>query len=327
MTLDLTAALPTFVITLREGFEAALVVGIVLSCLKKAEQSQLKSWVFAGVAAGIGASALVGWLFYNGMQALRRSEHPYTPVVEPLLEGTLCLVAIVMLSWMLLWMTKQARSLKGEIEGAVTSALAQESANGGDPRTNPLIRGKAAAWGVFSLVFIAVLREGFETVVFILAKFQQGWIPSLGAVAGLAVAAGLGLLLFRLGVKINVRQFFQVMGVFLLLIVSGLVISALKQVNGAIEALAQLQPQFANWCDPNGVSCVLGGLVWDARAVLPDQQFPGIVLKTLFGYRDRLYLVQAIAYLSFLIGAGWLYFQSLRQTQFTKASHPQQAKS
>ena len=324
MTLDLTAALPTFVITLREGFEAALVVGIVLSCLKKAQQSQLKSWVFAGVAAGIGASALVGWLFYNGMQALRRSEHPYTPVVEPLLEGTLCVVAIVMLSWMLLWMTKQARSLKGEIEGAVTSALAQESVNGGNPQTNPLIRGKAAAWGVFSLVFIAVLREGFETVVFILAKFQQGWIPSLGAVAGLAVAAGLGLLLFRLGVKINVRQFFQVMGVFLLLIVSGLVISALKQVNGAIEALAQLQPQSANWCDPNGVSCVLGGLVWDARAVLPDQQFPGIVLKTLFGYRDRLYLVQAIAYLSFLIGAGWLYFQSLRQTQFTKASHPRE---
>jgi high-affinity iron transporter len=325
MTLDLTAALPTFVITLREGFEAALVVGIVLSCLKKAQQSQLKSWVFAGVAAGIGASALVGWLFYNGMQALRRSEHPYTPVVEPLLEGTLCVVAIVMLSWMLLWMTKQARSLKGEIEGAVTSALAQEPVNGGNPQTNPLTRGKAAAWGVFSLVFIAVLREGFETVVFILAKFQQGWIPSLGAVAGLVVAAGLGLLLFRLGVKINVRQFFQVMGVFLLLIVSGLVISALKQVNGAIEALAQLQPQFASWCDPSGVSCVLGGLVWDARAVLPDKQFPGIVLKTLFGYRDRLYLAQAIAYLSFLIGAGWLYFQSLRQTQFTKASHPRKA--
>lgn len=322
MTLDLTAALPTFVITLREGFEAALVVGIVLSCLKKAQQSQLKSWVFAGVAAGIGASALVGWLFYNGMQALRRSEHPYTPVVEPLLEGTLCLVAIVMLSWMLLWMTQQARSLKGDIEGAVTSALERRETPSETPRIDPISQRNAAAWGVFSLVFIAVLREGFETVVFILAKFQQGWIPTLGAVAGLAVAATLGLLLFRLGVNINIRQFFRVMGVFLLLIVSGLVISALRQVNGAVEALAQLQPQFANWCDPNGASCVLGGLVWDARAVLPDKQFPGVVLKTLFGYRDRLYLAQAIAYLSFLIGAGWLYFQSLRQTQFTKASHP-----
>ncbi|TVR08214.1 MAG: hypothetical protein EA395_11655 [Phormidium sp. GEM2.Bin31] len=309
MTLDLTAALPTFVITLREGFEAALVVGIVLSCLKKAQQSQLNRWVFAGVGAGISASALVGWLFYLGMGAIRRSQHPYTPIVEPLLEGTLCIIAILMLSWMLLWMTQQARSLKGEIEGAVTSALAQDS----DPAKS-LTQGYAAAWGVFSLIFIAVLREGFETVVFILAKFQQGWVPTLGAVAGLAGAAGLGLLLFRAGVKINVGQFFQVMGILLLLIVSGLVISALKQVNGAVEALAQLQPQFASWCDANSPSCVLGGLVWDAHTILPDQEFPGIILKTLFGYRDRLYVAQAIAYVSFLSTAGWLYFQSLRRT-------------
>ncbi|MCC5896723.1 MAG: FTR1 family protein [Phormidium sp. BM_Day4_Bin.17] len=315
MTPDLTAALPTFVITLREGFEAALVVGIVLSCLKKAAQPQLNRWVFAGVGAGIGASAWVGWLFYLGMGAIRRSQHPYTAIVEPLLEGTLCIIAILMLSWMLLWMTQQARSLKGEIEGAVTSALAKDT----DTDTNPLTpksltHGYAAAWGVFSLVFIAVLREGFETVVFILAKYQQGWVPTLGAVAGLAGAAGLGLLLFRAGIKINVRQFFQVMGVLLLLIVSGLVISALKQVNGAVDALAQLQPQFANWCDADRASCVLGGLVWDAHTILPDKEFPGIILKTLFGYRDRLYVAQAIAYVSFLSTAGWLYFQSLRRT-------------
>lgn len=296
MTFDLTAALPTFVITLREGFEAALVVGIVLSCLRKAQQNQLSPWVFGGVGAGVGASAIVGWAFSTGMQALRQSDRPYVPIVEPLLEGTLCIVAIAMLSWMLLWMTQQARSLKAEVEGAVSNAL--ES-------------GAAAGWGVFGLVFIAVLREGFETVIFIVAKFQQGFVPALGAIAGLSGAALLGVLLFRVGVKINVRQFFQVMGVFLLLIVSGLVVSALKHVNGAVEALAQLQPQFANWCDPNAASCVLGSLVWDARNVLPDKEFPGIVLKALFGYRDRLYLAQAIGYLGFLSLAGWFYFKSL----------------
>lgn len=327
MTLDLTAALPTFVITLREGFEAALVVGIVLSCLKKAQQTQLNRWVFAGVGAGVGASALVGWLFYLGLGAIRRSQHAYTPIIEPILEATLCLLAILMLSWMLLWMTQQARSLKGEIEGAVRKQLAQ----GPDAATNPLAHNsltqgpRTAAWGVFSLVFIAVLREGFETVVFILAKFQQGWVPTLGAVAGLAGAATLGLLLFRAGVKINVRQFFQVMGILLLLIVSGLVISALKQINGAVEALAQYQPQFANWCDPNGVSCVLGGLLWDAREVLSDKEFPGIILKTLFGYRDRLYVAQAMAYVIFLTTAGWLYFQSLRSTSSSKPQ-PSQSK-
>lgn len=296
MSFDLTAALPTFVITLREGFEAALVVGVVLSCLKKAQQSQLNPWVFGGVGAGIVASAGVGWLFQTGMQALRQSQSAYAPIVEPLLEGTLCIVAIAMLSWMLLWMTQQARSLKAEVEGAVSAALKNRS---------------AAGWGVFSLIFIAVLREGFETVIFIVAKFQQGWVPALGAIAGLAGATLLGVLLFRLGVKIDVRRFFQVMGVLLLLIVSGLVVSALKHANGAVAALAQLQPQFANWCDANAASCVLGGLVWDARNVLPDKEFPGIVLKALFGYRDRLYMAQAIGYLGFLSIAGWLYFKSL----------------
>ncbi|OAB59048.1 hypothetical protein AY599_07985 [Leptolyngbya valderiana BDU 20041] len=311
MTFDLTAALPTFAIALREGFEAALVVGIVLSCLKKARQSQLNSWVFAGVAAGIAASALVGWSFHSGMQALRASNQPYAPIVEPLLEGTLCVVAIAMLSWMLLWMTQQAKSLKSEVEGAIASALQRSS---------------AAGWGVFVLVFIAVLREGFETVVFIVAKFQQGLVPVLGALGGLGGAALLGVLLFRWGVKIDVRQFFQVMGVFLLLVVSGLVVSALKQANEAIEALAQLQPQFSAWCDGDAASCILGSQVWDLRNVLPDKQFPGIALKSLFGYRDRLYVAQAIGYLGFLGIAGWLYFRSLGGQLFPKRETPERSR-
>ncbi|MGC9503258.1 FTR1 family iron permease [Baaleninema sp.] len=312
MTFDLTAALPTFVITLREGFEAALVVGIVLSCLKKARQSQLNPWVFAGVAGGIVASALVGWAFHAGMQALRASNQTYTPIVEPLLEGALCVVAIAMLSWMLLWMTQQARTLKSEVEGAVTSALQSSS---------------AAGWGVFVLIFIAVLREGFETVIFIVAKFQQGLVPALGALGGLAGAALLGVLLFRWGVKIDVRQFFQVMGVFLLLIVSGLVVSALKQANEAVEALAQLQPEFSAWCDGDAASCVLGGLVWDLRNVLPDKEFPGIALKSLFGYRDRIYLAQAIGYIGFLSLAGWLYFRSLGGQLLPQQDTPQKSRS
>ncbi|MBO9999336.1 MAG: FTR1 family protein [Cyanobacteria bacterium SID2] len=296
MNFDFTAALPTFVITLREGFEAALVIGVVLSCLKKAQQTQLNSWVFSGVGAGIVASALVGWAFHSGMQALRASNQAYAPVIEPLLAGALCLVAIVMLSWMLLWMTQQARSLKADVEGAVESALRNS---------------QAAGWGVFALIFIAVLREGFEAVIFIVAKFQQGLVPALGALGGLVGAAMLGVLLFQWGVKIDVRRFFQVMGVLLLLIVSGLVVAALKDVNEAVEAMSQLQPQFAHWCNPDAASCVLGSLVWDTHEVLPDKQFPGILLKSLMGYRDRIYAAQAIGYTSFLSIAGWLYFQSL----------------
>ena len=199
-----------------------------------------------------------------------------------------------MLSWMLLWMTKQAKSLKGEVEGAISSALDNDNA------------GKA----VFVLVFIAVVREGFETVLFILAKFQQDWtLPAIGAVAGLVLASVMGIALFSLGVRINIRLFFQVMGIFLLLIVGGLVMGALKHFDAALVLLNQLT--LNQLCLFNNGSCILGSQVWDGSNLLPDKQFPGIVLKALFGYRQTLYLGQIVAYFSFLIAIGTAYFQSL----------------
>ena len=299
--MDLSAALPTFVITLREGVEAALVVGIVLACLKKAQAEQLNGWVYGGVVAGIVASALVGVLFSWGIQTLSTTYPEYASVIEPLLEAVFGIIAIALLSWMLIWMTQQARLLKAEIEGNVTSAIKQG--------TNP-------GWGVFGLIFIAVLREGFETVVFIIANLQQGLVPVLGAIGGLVGAVIIGFLLFKWGVKINVRQFFQVMGVLLLLIVAGLVIGTLKNFDHTVAALAQMNPQLARLCfyydhfakDP---SCLLGPMVWNTSRVLPDNQFPGVVLKALFGYRAKLYLVQAVAYLLFLFTIGSIYFNSL----------------
>jgi high-affinity iron transporter len=294
--LDFSAALPTLVVTLREGVEAALVVGIVLAYLQKAGQSRLYPWVYGGIAAGIAASVLIGVLFNGLILALEISDRPYAPVVKQGLEAFFGGVAIVLLSWMLLWMTQQAKSMKTEVEGAITSALQQPG---------------RAGWGVFGLITIAVLREGFETVVFIAAQIQQGWIPALGAVVGLLGATAIGFLLFRLGVKINLRRFFQVMGVLLLLIVAGLVVSALRHIDQAFLLLAQLNSDFALLCGNREPSCILGPLVWDTSAVLPDRQFPGVLLKAFFGYTQRLYLMQALAYVTFLVTIGSLYLQSI----------------
>ena len=293
--MDFAAALPTFVVTLREGVEAALVVGIVLAYLKQAERPQLTRWVYVGIAAGIAASVLVGVLLSGSLVWLSNTSDGYGRVAKLTLEGVFGVVAIALLSWMLVWMSRQARSMKGEVEGAITSALQQDN----------------AAIGVFSLIAIAVLREGFETVLFLAAQFQAGWIPITGAVAGLVGAVIIGVLLFQLGVKINLRRFFLVMGVFLLLIVAGLVVSALRHFDGAIATLAPLDPKFASLCPGTHGACILGPQVWDASTVLPDKQFPGIVLKALFGYTQRLYLVQAIAYVVFLGSVGTLYFRSL----------------
>jgi len=291
--MDFTAALPTFFVTLREGFEAALVVGIVMACLKKAEQTQLYRWVYLGIFGGIIASVAVGFLLTEVVSGVETAGGIYGPVVKETLEGIFGVVAISMLSWMLLWMTRQARSIKGEVEGAINNALNNDRA------------GKA----VFILIFIAVVREGFETVLFIVAKFQQDWsLPALGTIAGLTLAVIMGIALFSLGAKINIRLFFQVMGIFLLLIVGGLVMGALKHFDASLTLLSQVSA--SSYCLSNS-SCILGTQVWDGSSLLPDKQFPGIVLKALFGYRQTLYLGQAIAYISFLAVIGTAYFQSL----------------
>jgi high-affinity iron transporter len=299
--MNFTSALPTFVITLREGVEAALVVGIVLALLKKAKQSRLNPWVYAGVGVGIVVSAIVGVLFGWGIQALGAVNPQYTSVVEPTLEGVFCVLAIAMLSWMLIWMTKQARFMKAQVEGAVTSALTQNS---------------NAGWGVFTLILIAVVREGFETVLFIAANFQQGLVPTIGALAGIAVAAGIGVVLFKWGVKINIRSFFQVMGVLLVLIVAGLVVTALKRFDEAANALSLIDRSSESICFyyehfTKVHSCILGPMVWNTSKILPDSQFPGILLKSFFGYRDNIYLVQAVSYFVFLVTVGGLYLRSI----------------
>ncbi|MBD2680101.1 MULTISPECIES: FTR1 family protein [Nostoc] len=301
-----SAALPTFFITLREGVEAALVVGIVFACLQQAQQQKLQRWVYLGVFIGILASFVFGLLIHVGLQGLQTSKQLYAPVFKQLFEVGLGVIAIAMLSWMLIWMTRQARFLKAEIEGSVKSAL------GGTD---------SAGWAIFSLIFIAVFREGLETALFIVAKFQEGLTPVLGAIGGLAIAVVIGMLLFKWSIRINLSRFFQVMGVLLLLIVSGLVISVLRHVDAAAIAFSQINPEVLGICGQGNTSCLLGPQVWDFSTILPDRQFPGILLKTLFGYTQKLYLVQAVGYLLFWITIGGLYFRSLSQpTQLKPAA-------
>ncbi len=295
--MDIVVALPIFVITLREGVEAALVVGIVSACLQKAQKSELNPWVLYGILAGVGGSVVTGLLLNWGVQQASQLDPKLEPVIEPFLESLLCTLAIAMLSWMLIWMTQQARSLKGEIEDSVTATLQQNTT--------------AARWGVFTLIAIAVLREGFETVIFIFANAQQGPAAILGAIAGLSGAVGIGFALFKWGIKIDIRLFFQVMGVLLLLIVAGLVISALKHIDTAVYTWGQLNAIAANLCFSTQ-SCILGPLLWDASSVLPDSRFPGVVLKALLGYRDHLYWAQAFSYSLFLAIVGGVYFRSLK---------------
>lgn len=301
--MNFSSALPTFVITLREGVEAALIVGIVLAYLKKAKQHHLNRWVYGGIVVGLIVSAIIGVLFSWMIQSVTTLDPRYSPAIEPFLEGVFSLMAIGLLSWMLVWMTRNARRLKHDVEGAIATQLKRDI---------------GAGWGVFALIFFAVLREGFETVLFIAAKFQQGFVPAIGAIAGIGVAAGIGVLLFEIGVKLNLRRFFTIMGALLLLIVAGLVVTALGHFDTAINTMAQLDRKSQSLCffyerfaKPMDRDCILGPMVWNFSRVLPDDRFPGVILNALFGYPQRLYLVQALGYGLFLITIGGIYFQTL----------------
>ena len=217
-------------------------------------------------------------------------------------------IAIVMLSWMLLWMTRQARSLKAEINQTVANALGNES----------------AGLSIFSLVCIAVLREGFETVLFLFTQSPQTG-SVLGVPVGLLGAVLIGFGLFRWGIGINLRLFFQVMGILLLLIVSGLVVSVCRNIDITFAAFSQLSSS-VDLCLGLGQSCMLGPLVWDISQRLPDKQLPGVILKVLFGYRDRIYLIQLLAYGLFWLVIGSRYFRTLNQP-VTKDAQSQTASS
>lgn len=302
--MDFAPAFPTFLVTLREGVEAALVVGIVLACLNKAQQSQLNRWVYLGILAGLLGSIFTGIVISNSVSQAQQALPQLEPIIEPLFDSLFCAIAIVMLSWMLLWMTRQARSLQGDIEGDVVAALQEND---------------TAGITIFSLVCIAVLREGIETVLFIFASVQQSSVAAIGAAGGLLGATLIGLALFKWGVRINLKIFFQVMGVLLLLIVGGLVISFFRNLDAAFFAVSSFDPVNANLCISQD-SCILGPQLWDAHEALPDKRFPGILLKTLLGYREQLFAGQVLAYLVFIVTVGSTYFRSLGTGQSVQKS-------
>ena len=302
------AALPTFVITLREGVEAALVVGIILSLLAQTQRQDLNRWVWAAVAAGIAGSAMIGGGFHLLFRWVAQSSGAFAQLIEPLLKVGFTVSAIALLSWMLIWMTEQAKSMKTNLEGEIQQRLDDD----------------AAGWAVFGLVSIAVLREGFETAVFLTTQEQATGV--FGAIAGALGAVIIGWMLFSLGIKLNLKRFFQFMGGFLILIVAGLVMSVCKSLDAvavALETIPQWQNQLCIFTSANQ-SCLWGPLVWNGQSILPDQEFPGLVLKALLGYRDRIYLGQGIAYIFFLASLTGLYLNKLN---ITFNPSPKRAKS
>ncbi len=211
------AVLPAvhFVIGLREGVEAALIVGIVGGFLVQQGRRDALRWMWAGVGLAVALCAGVAVLLDVIDQNLPQRQ-------QEAFEAIVGLVAVTMVTFMIVYMRRNARKLSGELRDSATAALAAGS-----------------AWGLVAMAFFAVMREGLETAMFLLAAFQSsaGVISpasaGLGALAGLLVAAAIGWAIYRGGRRVNLQRFFKVTAVLLVLIAAGLVSSAIHHANEA----------------------------------------------------------------------------------------------
>jgi high-affinity iron transporter len=205
-----TAALPTvqFVIGLREGVEASLIVGIVAAFLVQEGRRDALKLMWIGVAAAVTVCIGIAAVLQIVDEALPQKQ-------QEQLETVIAAVAVVMVTGMILWMRRHARSMGGELRASAATALAAGS-----------------AWGLIAMAFLAVLREGIETAFFLLATFQSESTQistlsaSIGAVLGVLIAVLIGWGIFRGGVKLNLARFFRVTAVFLVVIAAGLVAGA-----------------------------------------------------------------------------------------------------
>ncbi|MGJ7569086.1 iron uptake transporter permease EfeU [Variovorax sp. RB2P76] len=252
-----------FLIMLREGIEAALIVGIVASYLKQSGRGALMPAVWVGVLLATALSLFAG----AGLQLLA-AEFPQKQ--QELFEGVVGLIAVVMLTSMVFWMRKAARSIKGELQASIDKALTRGADGQG--------------WALIGMVFLAVAREGLESVFFLLAVFQQssGWEAPVGALAGIAVSVAIGWGLYSGGVRLDLRRFFRYTGLFILLVAAGLLAGVLRKLH------------------EGGVWNHLQAVVFDMSETLPMDSPVGAVLSGLLGYQAAPVVGEVVVYLAFL---------------------------
>lgn len=269
-------------ITIREGLEAFLVTGILLAYLKKVDQRAFASYVWTGTGAGVILS--IGLAL--GFQSL--SIHFEEGNGAPIFELAASLLAVPILSYMVLWMQRQARTIKAEIESRAAAAIS----------TGQLLT-------LTFLAFISVLREGVETSVFLSALTTRATGDNLlpGALLGLVIAGLIAYAYFSLTVKLNLRRFFVVTATLLIFIGAGL--------SGHIfMALSEL-----------GMPVVIEQ-VWSTKWLLDSESLAGRILHAFIGYHDEPNLLEVLAYFAYLGGMSYAFFRAVRGSTVAQIRQP-----
>lgn len=250
-------------ITLREGLEISLLVVIVLAYLKRTGRGYLFLRVWQGVALATAASLVAGALLFGLGTGLEGK-------AEAVFEGSAMFLAVIVLSWMIMWMKRQARHIRGELETKVERAV-----------------GRGSAFAVASLAFLVVVREGLETALLLFGGSKEATPAetAIGGILGLAIAIALGRLLYQGSHRINLRLFFNITGVLLIFFAAGLLAHGTHEFQEA------------------GYLYVFVEHVWDINHLFDEKGTLGSVMKGLFGYNGNPSLLEVVIYPIYLVVA------------------------
>ncbi len=259
----------SFLIMLREGLEAALIIGILLAYLAKTGNRGKQGAVWTGVGLSLVMSVLAGAVIFGTAGELEGR-------AEQLFEGAATLAAAAVLTYMIFWMRKQAINIRAHLQAQVDAALQS---------------GSTLALGL--LAFVAVGREGIETALFLFAaaKTATPVAATIGGLLGLGGAVVLGYLLYRGTYRLNLRAFFNVTSVLLLFFAAGLLVHGI----GEFQEAGLIAPVIEH--------------LWNTNQVLDEGSTVGSFLKALLGYDGSPSLVQVLAYALYLSLVGWGYFR------------------
>lgn len=274
----------SFLLMLREGVEAALIVAILLAYLQKLGRVDEKRWVWLGTGSAVVASLVAGVAIFNTVGSFEGE-------AEAIAEGVIAVIAGVLLTWMILWMAKQARFIKGDLHARVDSAVAG---------------GGSLAVGL--VAFVAVAREGLESALFMLSTTigtEAVLSQAVGGFAGLAAALVIGYVVYRGGSQLNLRVFFRVTGILLILFAAGLVAKAVHEFQEV------------------GYLPVLVEHVWNIEWANPDNSTFWRFAKTLFGWDQDPSLIQLIVYVAYAVGVSRFFLRATKTPTKSQETAPE----
>lgn len=252
------------VLTFREGLEAALIVAILLGYLRKVGRPEAGRYVWIGAG-----SAVVVTIGFIGLLQIIGAE--FESPEKGIFEGVTGVLAVAMVTYMTFWMSRQGRQMKGHLESGARASLAE-----------------GGRWGLVTLVFLAVIREGIETGLFLSAATfaSSGAQTLIGGIAGLVVAIAVAVAIYAGGVRLNLGRFFQVAGI--LLVVFGA--AMLRYSVYEFEEVGLIPPIVER--------------VWYTGEQLPEGTGIGAILQALVGYTSKPSLSQLIAFISYYLIVG-----------------------